>query len=230
MGLISGVLVILVVLALIALLVTGIVTFRRGALSFATVVHTYTAFVLGLCIVLALWGGALLLTSLASVVIARDFSYQTADFPRPVPPPGVAPIAPQEPTGAARAATQAGNDLARGITLLVIGIGLGAIHAYAKTIAARRDVIDGGVIDRGLDVALLAVGTGVGLASGTMLLNDLLRRYVVTAAPPTAYTEGHPGGALGLVLMFVPLWVYYAWRVWRALGASPASAPVPPTA
>jgi hypothetical protein len=227
MGLISGFLGFLVVLALVALLATGIVAFRRGILTFATVVHTYTAFVLGVCTVLALWGGALLLKSLASVVIARDFSYQTADFPRPVPPPGVAPIAPQEPTGAARAATEAGDDLTAGITLLVIGGGLGAIHAFAKAIAARRDVIYGGVVARGLDVALLAVGAGVGLASGTMLLNDLLRRYVVTAAPPTAYTERHPGGALGLVVMFVPLWVYYARRVWRTLGASPVGTIAP---
>jgi len=209
----------LVGLALIALLATGIVAFRRGTLTFETIVHTYTAFVLGVCIVLALSGGALLLKSLASVVIARDFSYQTADFPRPILPPGVEPIPPQVPTAAARAATQAGDDLTAGITLLVIGGGLGVIHAFGKTIAARRDVIYGGVVARGLDVAMLAVGTGVGLVSGAMLLNDLLRRYVVTTAPPTAYTARHPGGALGLVLMFVPLWAYCARRVWRTLGA-----------
>lgn len=214
----------LVGLTLIALLATGIVAFRRGTLTFATVVHTYAAFVLGVCLVLALWGGALLLKSLASVVIARDFSYQTADFPAPLPPPGTAPIAPQEPTAAARAATEAGDDLTAGITLLLIGGGLGVAHAFGNARAARRDAIYGAVVARGWDVAMLAVGTGVGLVNGVMLLNDLLRRYVMTAAPPAAYTARHPGGALGLVVMFVPLWVYGARRVWRTLAASPAIA------
>lgn len=209
----------LVVLALIALLTTGIIAFRRGTLAFTTVVHTYTAFVLGLCIILAFWGGALLLKAVFSMVIARDFSYQTADFPMPIPPRGVEPIEPHLPTASARAATQAGDDLTVGITLVVIGGGLGIAHAVGNTLAARRDATYGEVVARGWDVAMLAVSTGIGLTSAVILLNDLLRRYIVTTAPPAPYAERHPGGALGFALMFVPLWIVFARRVWRALAA-----------
>jgi len=202
-------------LVTLALLAIGIAAVRRGTLTFATVVHTYTAFVLGLSIVLALSGGALLLKSILSTVIARDFSYQTADYPRPLPPPGVAGVA-------ERAQTQADDDLSAGITLLVIGVGLGAAHAYGNAVAARRDASAAGTVARGFDVAMLTVGAIVGLVSGAILLNALLRRYVVTAAPATPFMQPRPGGALGYTAMFVPLWAYFARRVWRALRTSPA--------
>ncbi len=201
-------------LLLLALVVAGIVAFRRGHLTFPTVVHTYTAFVLAICVVLTLSGGALLVKSLASAAIARDFSYQTVDYPEAFP---VGVTKPAGPTAAERAATQAGDDLTAGITLLVIGIGLGIAHAFGNAIAARRDTETATVVERGFAVAMLAVGTVVGLASLAMLLNDLLRRYVVTTAAPDAYSQPRPGGALGYALLFIPLWIYFARRVWRML-------------
>ncbi len=220
MSAIFGVLGTSATLVLLALVATGIVAFHRGHLTFPTIAHTYTAFLLAVCIALALAGGALLVKSLTSVAIARDFSYQTADFPRSLPPGAVES---PETTAAARARTQAGDDLTAGITLLVIGIGLGVAHAFGNAVASRRDPIYRDVVERGFAVAMLAVGTVVGLASSAILLNDLLRRYVVTAAP-ALYTQQRPGGALGYALLFVPLWIYFARRVWRSLAGPDAVA------
>jgi len=76
---------------------------------------------------------------------------------------------------------------------------------------------------------MLVVGTAVGLASGALLLNDLLRRYVVTSAAAAPYAMPHPGGALGFALLFVPLWAAFARRVWRLLtGTAPATPTVRP--
>ena len=208
------------VLLLLVLVALGMIAFGRGQLTFPTVVHVYTASLLGVCLILTLSGGALLVTSLTSTAIARDFSYQTVDFPRSLPP-GVPE--PPLPSAAERAQTQAEDDLTAGITLLVIGGGLGIPHAIANGIARRRDMYAGAAIEQGRSVMLLAVGTVVGLGSCVSLLNDTLRRYVVTAAP-TPYNQPHPGGALGLALMFVPLWVCSAYRVWHTL--APLSVPM----
>jgi uncharacterized membrane protein len=70
-----------VTLVLVALVAIGIVAFRRGHLTFPTIVHTYTAFLLAIAITLTLCGGALVVKSIASTAIARDFSYQAVDFP-----------------------------------------------------------------------------------------------------------------------------------------------------
>lgn len=228
MSAVFGFLAPMLVLLLLGLIAAAIVGLMRGRLTFATIVHAYTAVVLGACIVLALAGGALLLKSLFSAAFGLDFSYQTVDYPRGTPPPGV--VEPKLPSAAERAASEAGDDLTGGITLLVLGGGLGALHAFGKLLAARRDTSYARVVAGGFDVAMLVIGTVVGLVSSAMLLNDLLRRYVVTSAASAPYTMPRPGGALGFALMFVPLWVYFARRVWRTLagGTAPAT-PQPPT-
>ncbi len=222
MGVVFGILAPVLALALLGLLAAGVVGLRSGRLTLAAVVHAYAALVLGVCLVFALAGGALLVKALASVALGRDFSYQTADYPRGTPPPGV--VEPPQPSAAARAATQAADDLTAGITLLALGGGLGAAHALAKAAAARRDSALALPIERGYAVGMLLVGTAVGLTSGALLLNDLLRRYVVTSAAPEAAASPHPGGALGFALLFVPLWAYFARRVWCLLADE---APVP---
>ncbi len=77
-----------VVLALLALVAAGVAGVRNGRLTLAAVVHAYAALVLGVCLVLALSGGALLVKALASAALGPDFSYQTVDYPLVAPPPG----------------------------------------------------------------------------------------------------------------------------------------------
>jgi hypothetical protein len=221
MSAILGILGTAVTLVLVALIAIGIVAFHRGHLTFPTIVHTYTAFLLAIAITLTLCGGALVVKSIASAAIGRDFSYQAVDFPYSGPPGAAQPPG---PTAAERARIQAGDDVTAGITLLIIGIALGVTHAFGNAIAARRDTMYSAVVERGFAVAMLAVGTVVGLASSAILLNDLLRRYVVTVAAPEAYSAPRPGGSLGFALLFVPLWVFFAHRVWRALTAGDAKA------
>ena len=219
MGIVFGFLAPVLVLALLGLVAAGVVGFQRGHLTLATIVHVYTALVLGICIILTLSGGALLLKALASAAIAPDFSYQTAEYPRGTPPPGV--VEPPRPSAAEHAATQAADDLTAGLTLLVLGGVLGVLHSLGKAAAARHDTDHAGAIERGYAVGLLLVGTAVGLTSGTLLLNDLLRRYVVTTAAAPPYAQPHPGGALGFALTFVPLWAYFGRRAWHLLVAMP---------
>lgn len=217
MGVVFGFLAPVLVLTLLGLIAAGVVGFQRGRLTLATIVHAYTALVLGVCLVLALSGGALLIKTLTSAVISRDFSYQTADYPYSAPPGGVEP---PQPSGAERAATQAADDLTAAITLLILGGGLSVVHALGKTMAARRDTAYAGTIERGYAVGMLLVGTVIGLTSSALLLNALLRRYVVTVAAGTSYTQPHPGETLGFALLFTPLWAYFASRVWQALTAT----------
>lgn len=217
MGVVFGLLAPVLVLVLLGLIAAGIIGFQRGRLTLATIVHAYTALVLGVCLVLAFSGGALLIKTLASAVSSRDFSYQTTDYPYSAPPGVVVPL---PPSAAERAATQAADDLTAGITLLILGGGLGVIHALGKAVAARRDTAHAATIERGYAVGMLLVGTAVGLTSNALLLNALLRRYVVTVAAGSPYTQPHPGETFGFALLFTPLWAYFARRVWRALAST----------
>jgi len=225
---VSIVFTILAPLLVLVLIGAGIVALQRGRLTFATIVHAYTAIVLGVCIVLALVGGAFLLKSLLSSAISRDFSYQTQDYP--FQPPDVPGPRPPGPTAAQRAETQARDDIATGITLLVVGVGLGVLHVFGKVAAARRDREYAGLVQRGFDVVMLGIATVGGLVSLAMALNDLLRRYVLTSADRDPYNVPHPGGALAYAIMFVPLWIYFARRVWRALLGGEPAAPAAPLA
>jgi len=216
---ILGIVFTLAPLLLLALVGAGVVALVRGKLTFPAVIHAYTAIVLGLCAILALVGGALLLKAGLSEVLARDFSYRTGGSP-PAGPYG----------GPPNAETQARNDVATGITLLVIGVLLGGAHAFGRMAAARRNTVYAGAVERGFDTVMLIVATAVGLASAIMLLNDLLRRYVVTDDGRPAFDTPHPGGPLAFVLTFLPLWAFFAARVWRTLLRSTPGATTPPPA
>lgn len=231
MGAIFGFLFPILLLLLLVLLGAGVYGFTRGRLSLATIVHVYAAVVLGICLVLALSGVALTVKSLSGSLAGLDFSYQTTDYPPAEPPPGV--NVPRMPAASERAAGQARDDLASGIALIVIGSALGALHAAARSVAARRDVTNAGAVARGFEVAMLLVSAAIGLASSALLLNALVRRYLVTGAPADPFSAPRPGGPLGFALAFAPLWIIFARRVWRALnaGGPPAvvDAPSPTT-
>ena len=78
MGIVFGIIGPLLVLALLG---AGVAALLRGRLTFAALVHAYATAVLGVCTVLALVGGALLLKAGFSEAISRDFSYRTAEYP-----------------------------------------------------------------------------------------------------------------------------------------------------
>lgn len=227
MGAIFSILFPILVLVLLVLLAAGVYGLMRGRLTLGSVVHAYSAVVLGVCLILALSGVALIVKSVSGSIIGLDFSYQTVEYPMSEPPPGVP--RPTMPPAMERAKSQARDDLASGISLIVIGGAIGAIHALARTVAARRDTVYAGAIARGFNVAMLLVGAAVGLASSAFLLNTLLRRYIVTGASPDPYSAPRPGGALGFALAFLPLWVIFARRVWRLLTAGSVSTTQDPT-
>lgn len=222
MGAVFGILFPILVLVLLVLLAAGVYGLLRGRLTLGSVVHAYSAVVLGVCLVLALSGVGLMVKSVSGSLFGLDFSYQTEDYPVPEPP--VAGRKPAMPSAMERATGQARDDLASGISLIVIGGAIGAIHALARAVAARRDTVYAGAIARGFNVAMLLVSAAVGLTSSAFLLNALLRRYVVTGASPDPYSAPRPGGALGFALAFLPLWVFFAGRVWRSLTAGGDSA------
>lgn len=227
MGLVFGILTPILLLLLIVLLAGGVYGLMRGRLTLASIVHAYCAVVLGICLVLALAGAALIVKSIAAASIGLDFSYQTADYPRPKGPVGT--VEPAGPTANDRATAQARDDLASGIALLVIGGGLGTLHAFARAVAARRDGVYATAISRGFDVALLLVGAAVGLASSAFLLDAILRLYLFAGPPTDPYNAPHPGGALGFAVAFLPLWLVFARRVWRSLNAAVPTVHAAPT-
>lgn len=190
-------------LVILLLIGVGIAALLRRRLTFANLVHVYMAVVTGVCVVLALVGGALLLKAIFSAAFGTDFSYVEVS-------PGPAPEL-------RTAVSQARDDIALGATLLVIGLGSGVAHEFGKAAARRRNPDDASIVERGFDLVMLGVATVVGLVSSAALLNDLLRRYVVTDSARNGFDLPHPGEALAYTLMFVPLWILFAIRVWRAL-------------
>src|SRR5262249_55871812 len=97
-------------------------------------------------------------------------------------------------------------------------------HAVGRALAARRNAASAPVVERGFAIGMLVVGAMVGLVSGALLLNDLLRRYVVTVAAAAAYDKPRPGGALGYAVLFIPLWIIFMRRVWCSLAQAETGA------
>jgi len=212
----------LVPFLILGLVAAGVVALVRGRheeippLTFATAVHAYTAAMLVVCVILVAIGGALVLKAVFSEIGPRDFSYELVEQPvyyEPGPNP-----APANTVGAEeRGKNAARDDIALGSTLLAVGIVLGLVHGFGKVAAARRDRGYERVISRLVDVVLLATGTVVGLASMAFLLNELLRRYLLTSDTRDPWDTPHPGEPLGLAITFLPLWAVFGFRAWRSL-------------
>ena len=210
-GIVFGIVAPLLVLGLVG---AGIVALIKGRLTMPMLAHGYTAVVLGIGLVLALVGGAYLLKAGMSELIGRDFSYTTT-WPSyyGVPYPS--------------AETMFKDDIVLGITLVIIGAVVGGIHFLGMRLAAARDQAHAAIVERTYDIAMLVVGTAVGLTSVIMLINDLLRRYVVTDANRPVEQLPHPGSPLAFAVFFLPIWVYFGVRVWRSLAGprAPAASP-----
>lgn len=216
----------LIPLLVFGLLGAGAVALVRGRrepippLTFATAVHAYAAVVLVVCVILVALGGGLVLKAVFSEIGPRDFSYEVPVEPvyydsGPYPVPASSGSTPEE-----RAKNAARDDIALGATFLAVGSVLGLVHGFGKAAAARRDRGYERVISRLVDVVLLATGTIVGLASIASLLNELLRRYLLTSDTRDPWDMPHPGEPLGLAITFLPLWALFGLRVWRSLMAS----------
>lgn len=222
-GNVIGALVPFLILGLVA---AGVVALVRGRheeippLTFATAVHAYTAAVLVVCVILVAIGGALVLKAVFSEIGPRDFSYELAAQPLYYEPGPYAVPANTAPDAEERAKNAARDDIALGTTFLAVGIVLGLVHGFGKVAAARRDRGYERVISRLVDVVLLATGTIVGLASIAFLLNELLRRYLLTSDTRDPWDVPHPGEPLGLTITFLPLWAVFGFRIWRSLMGS----------
>ena len=199
----------------IGLVIAAIVALNKGKLSMPLLIHAYTAVVLGVGVVLILAGGAFLLKAGLSELVGRDFSYTTTW-----------PAYYGEQYESADTAFK--NDIVLGVTLVVTGAIVGGIHAIGNRLAAVRNQEHAALVERAYDLAMLFVGTVVGLTSVIMLINDLLKRYVVTDAARPVDQLPHPGTPLAIVVFFVPLWLYFGLRVWRSLARphTPDIAPV----
>ncbi len=216
-GAISGILGMTLVLSVIGAVIVALVRGRKeGAppLTFATAVHGYATVVLGVCIILALFGVALILKSASSEIGPRDFSYTvpaTGDFR----PSGTL-------SGEQVARNDARNDMAIGVTLLVVGGVLGVLHGFGRIAAARRDAGYARTLSRWFDVVMLAGATVAGLTSTAFLLSEVLRRYILTVENRQPWDIPHPGEPLAFAIVFVPLWMFFGVRVWRALLSGPS--------
>jgi hypothetical protein len=201
-------------LLVLGLVGAGVVALMKGKLTMPMLAHGYTAVVLGIALVMTLVGGAYLLKAGLSELIGRDFSYTIwpSYYGEPYP----------------SAETMFKDDIVLGITLVIIGGVVGGIHFLGMRLAAARNLVHAAIIERTYDIAMLVVGTAVGLTSVIMLINDLLRRYVVTDANRPVEQLPHPGNPLAFAVFFLPLWIYFGVRVWRSLAGPPA--PVAPPA
>jgi hypothetical protein len=233
-GILSPVLVIaLIVAAVVAILRSRAV--EGGGIAFSDILAGYVALAMLVSVFLLAGGSALLIKVGFSEAVARDFSYNTTLEPR-YPPyePGYLPEQPSpteqpgypppkapypvysepetwvDPSDNARR-----NDIAVGVTLVFVGLVLFAVHGAAAVALQRRPTEGTRLIARAYNLLGLAGGSIGFLASGGTGLYGMLRRYALESGSLEAWELPHPGEPLAFAIVFLPLSLWFGWRVWR---------------
>ena len=213
-------------LLLIGVIVAAVVAFVRGraAITFSGVLMGYVALAMLISVFLLASGGALLIKTGLSEAVGRDFSYNTELEPRYspreppyYPEPDVAPVYPRpEPeTWVDPSDNDLRNDIAAGVTLVFVGLTLFAVHAVAAVVLRRRGAQGADFVSRVYNLLGLA-GASIGfLASGGNAVYGIIRRYALETENLEPWDFPHPGEPLAFAAVFLPLSLWFGWRVWQ---------------
>jgi len=194
----------------IGLIIAAIVTIVRarstGGITFPGIMLGYVYAAMFVSLFLLAAGGALLLKAGLSEVAGRDFAYNTETENRYYPSGSVR----VDPSDQAIR-----NDVAIGITLAFVGSALFAIHGVAAVGMRRRRIPGVRQISRTYNLIGLAASTIAFLAGGGAAIYETLRRYILNADNFDPWNYPRPGGAIGVAVVFLPLALWFAWRVWQ---------------
>lgn len=201
-----GLLVPLAVLGLIAWAIVGVT--RRGGEPFtlATATALYARVMLIAGVLMSLIGVGIILKA-GFGFINMAYSYYTPVAISQLCPPNVACPPQSEVTFYA---DQRSQDLVLGITLVVIGVLVAAVHLFLGRAVARMPGGAPGWITRGTLLGLTVMTAVAGIPSAAIGLYQMLSYFIVGASPQNQQPWGEP---LGIAIAFVPAWIYVMWRL-----------------
>jgi hypothetical protein len=200
-------------------------TRSAGGITFPGVLLGYVHAALFVSVFLFAAGGALLVKAGLAQAAGLDFAYNTEEERYDPYSSGPTLVDPSD--------EQFRNDVAVGITLVFIGGALFAIHGVAAVALRRRGAPGQRLISRIFNVLGLAASTIVFLAGSGAAVYETLRRYALETDNIDPWNYPRPGGAIGVTVVFFPLALWFAWRVWQefvAEGSEPDGAPTQETA
>jgi len=217
---------ILLPVLVIGLIVAAVVVIMRGravegdGITFSAVLVGYVALAMLVSVFLLAGGTALLIKTAFSGAVGRDFSYSTALEPRyspyePFYPPESGKAAPEPESWVDPSDNALRNDIAAGVTLVFLGLTLFAVHGTAAVVLRRRGAQGAHFVSRVYNLLGLAGASIAFLASGGAALHGIIRRYVLETENLDAWELPHPGDPLAFAVVFLPLSLWFGWRVWQ---------------
>jgi len=218
-----GILVPLFVVGLIVAAAVAIMRARAGnghGITFSVILLAYVSTAMFISIFLVAVGSALLIKPALGGIIGTDFSYNNEPEERYFPNGENVWINPSD--DAIR------NDVAVGVTLVFVGVALFALHGVAAAVLRRRQAQGERLISRAYNLLGLAMASIAFLGGGGEAVHDVLRRYVLDSGGPHSWdwNTPRPGGALATAIVFLPLAVWFGWRVWQEFALeAPAESP-----
>jgi hypothetical protein len=222
---------ILVPLFVVGLIVTAVVVIMRAragegrGITFPVILLAYVSTAMFISIFLVAVGSALLIKPALGGIIGTDFSYNNEPQRRYSGESSLTETWVDPSDDAIR------NDIASGVTLVFVGVALFALHGVAAAVLRRRQVQGERLISRAYNLLGLAMASIAFLGGGGSAVHDVLRRYLLDTGGPHSWEwqTPHPGGALAAAIVFLPLTLWFGWRVWQEF-ALEAPSEDPPSA
>jgi hypothetical protein len=191
-----------------------------GGITFSGVLVGYVALAMLVSVFLLAGGTALLIKTGFSAAVGRDFSYSTALEPRyspyePFYPPESGKAAPEPESWVDPSDNNRRDDIASGVTLVFQGSTLFAIHGVMAAVLRRRRAQGTHLATRAYNLLGLAAASVAFLALGGAALYGIVRRYALETQNLDAGELPHPGDPLAYAIVFLPLALWFGWRVWQ---------------
>ena len=212
MWVLYGILPPLLIVGLIVAAVVAIIRARAGTgpgITFPGVLLAYVYTAMFISVFLAATGGALLIKPALGGIIGTDFSYNNEAEERYYPR--------DEETWVDPSHDAIRNDVAAGVALVFVGLVLFAGHGATAAALRRRHAPGERLISRAYNLLGLAAATIGFLGGGGAAVSDMLRRYALDTGGTHSWEwdTPRPGGALAVAIVFLPLAVWFGWRVWQ---------------
>jgi len=217
---------ILLPVLVIGLIVAAVVAFMRsravegGGITFSAVLVGYVALAMLVSVFLLAAGSASLIKTGFSGAVGRDFSYDITLEPRYPPyeefyPPESGKPVPEPEAWVDPSDNALRNDIAAGVTLVFLGLALFAVHGTAAVVLRRRGAQGTHFVSRVYNLLGLAGASIAFLASGGTALHGIIRRYALETDKLSSWEMPHPGEPLAFAVAFLPLSLWFGWRVWQ---------------
>lgn len=164
-----------------------------------------------------------LLSAGLAVPLGRDFSYTRPPVQRPipavpegVPQPKVPSVEEQQQDALRQQDRQFREGLLQGISLIVVGGLVWALHTLGRRRSESAEERDSGFLHIGYLVIMLVICSLVGMISLASGIFDTLRFYLIGPASEFEFRTP-PGQNMSAALVFTPAWAYYLLALLRSV-------------